>query len=171
MLNENLVQVQWSGELGAMMESMGAEAETGTTIVESRYGQLSFAPEQVVGMARGILGFPHLTSYGLAKLANDSGAGNFILLQSLEQAEVAFPTVALDLKNTLISEEDINNVYAELEIQPADGVVLCILTAREENGQTLITANLRAPVFIDTNRKMGWQVVLSNQSYPIRHQL
>lgn len=169
MLNENLVQVQWAGDIGAMMENTGTDADT--TIVESRYGQLSFADEQMIQMSRGILGFPHLGSYGLAKLSNDTGAGNFILLQSLEQAEVAFPTVALDLKNTLIAEDDIMAVYKELGIQPADGVVLCILTAREENGQTLVTANLRAPVFIDTTRRLGWQMVLSNQSYPIRHQL
>lgn len=169
MLNTSLVEVKWSGMPGDMSNLMNTEPES--YIVESRYGQLTFGASQVVTMNRGILGFSQLTSFGLTKLDSQGNAGNFILLQSLEDAGVAFPTVALDLKNTLIGEEDLLAVYKELGIQPADGAVLCILTVREENGQSIVTANLRAPVFVDTARKMGWQVVMSNPAYQIRHQI
>jgi flagellar assembly factor FliW len=169
MLNTPLVQVQWSGD---SMDSPHMSMEADRYIVESRYGQLTFEPAQVVTLGRPVLGFPHLSQFGLTKLAGQGEqAANFVLLQSLEDAGVSFPTVALDLKNTLIAEADIMAVYTELGITPQDGAVLCILTVREENGKDIITANLRAPVFIDTAKKQGWQVVLNNSAYQIRQQI
>ena len=169
MLNESCVSVESAADIGAMA-TMGVMSEPERYIVESRYGNLTFEPSQIMTMARGILGFPQLTQYGLTKLESQQNS-NLVLLQSLEDAAIGFPTIALDLKNTLIAEQDLLEVYEANGIKPEDGAILCILTIRQEAGNTVVTANLRAPIFIDTSRKMAWQVVLGNQSYPIRHQI
>lgn len=177
MLNEALAQVDLS-EVGltsaAQASTMGGmstpEAEPEAYLVESRYGELTFTSDQVVAMQRSILGFPHLTKFGLAKLPAQ-GSDNLVLLQSLEDANTSFPCFALDIHNPLIEEKDLVDTYETLGIKPEDGAILCILTVREENGKNIITANLRAPVFVDSARRIAWQVVLSNPRYPIRHQL
>ena len=178
MLNEALAQVEISdvgltmSETASTMGGMSSsEAEPEAYLVESRYGELTFAHEQVMTMQRSILGFPNLTKFGLAKLPAQNST-NLVLLQSLEDANTSFPCFALDLHNPLIEEKDIAGTFESLGIKPEDGAILCILTVRQEdNGQSVITANLRAPVFVDSTRRMAWQVVLSNPRYPIRHQL
>ena len=62
-------------------------------------------------------------------------------------------------------------IYEQLAIQKEDGAVLLILTARREEEQSVISANLRAPIFVDTRRQVGRQCVLSNPDYAIKHLL
>jgi len=172
MLNEALAQVDLTD--AAQASTMGPmstpEAEPEAYLVESRYGELTFSADQVMTMQRSILGFPHLAKFGLAKLPAQ-GSDNLVLLQSLEDANTSFPCFALDIHNPLIEEKDISATYENLGIKPEDGAILCILTVREEDGKNVISANLRAPVFVDSARHMAWQVVLNNPRYPIRHQL
>lgn len=169
MLNETAAQVDLASETGMDMTDINATPEPETYIVESRYGQLTFGPDQVVTMSRAILGFSQLTLFGLARMPGHDGQ-NLLLLQSLEDADVAFPCLALDINNPMIDEADITSIYTQLGIAPENGAVLCILTARDEGaGKSAVTVNLRAPVFVDSSRKMGWQMVLSNPRYPIRH--
>lgn len=173
MLNESLAQVDLTDAPGASTIGgmSSSEAEPESYLVESRYGELTFANEQVMIMQRAILGFPHLTKFGLAKLPAQNSE-SLVLLQSLEDANTSFPCFALDLANPLIEEKDLIGTYESLGIKPEDGAILCILTVRAEpDGRNVITANLRAPVFVDSSRRMAWQVVLSNPRYPIRHQL
>lgn len=178
MLNEALAQVELPevgltmAETASTMAGMSSsEAEPESYLVESRYGELTFSHEQVMSMQRSILGFPSLTKFGIAKLPAQNST-NLVLLQSLEDANTSFPCFALEIHNPLIEEKDLIGTYESLGIKPEDGAILCILTVRqEENGQNVITANLRAPVFVDSARRMAWQVVLSNPRYPIRHQL
>jgi len=140
-------------------------------LVESRYGALTFGPDQIVDMNRPVLGFPHLTKFGLAKLPSQAG-DNLVLLQSLEDANVSFPCFALDVVNPLIEQADIQSTCATLGIKPEDCAVLSIITVRpDDQGKNTITLNLRAPVFVDSARRLAWQVVMSNPRYPIRHNL
>lgn len=169
MLNEAQAQVELPATLAGMTMTEATSPEPETYLVESRYGPITFTAEQVVTMERPVLGFPHLTRFGMAHLPGHQGR-NLLLLQSLEDASVSFPCLALDLVNPMIEQADIQSVYDSLEIPAADGAVLCILTARQnETGQTEVTANLRAPVFVDSMRQIAWQMVLTDARYPIRH--
>lgn len=144
-------------------------AQPDTIMVESRYGMLTFTADQAVMMERTILGFPHLTEFGIARLPSESGA-SLVLLQSLEDANIAFPCVALDVTNPMIDQTDIETTCTQFGIKVEDCAVLCILTIRKgDDGHNQLTLNLRAPVFVDTARRLAWQHVLHNPRYPIRH--
>ncbi len=169
MLNEAQAQVELAPDLSGMTMTEASCPEPETYLVESRYGQIAFSASQVVTMERPVLGFPHLTRFGLAHLPGHQGR-NLLLLQSLEDASVSFPCLALDLVNPMIEQADIQSIYDQLAISAPDGAVLCILTARQnETGKMDVTANLRAPVFVDSLRQKAWQMVLTDARYPIRH--
>jgi len=34
-----------------------------------------------------------------------------------------------------------------------------------------MTINLRAPIIVHLEKRVGWQVILPNEDYPIRHRL
>ena len=55
-----------------------------------------------------------------------------------------------------------NTVYAAL---------LLIVTARKNNGQVTLTANLRAPVVVNRKERVARQYVMPNSTYEIRHVL
>lgn len=173
MLNEAVAPVHSGTEipLAPMAGMTSTEQDPENYLVESRYGQLSFTADQVVTLAKPILGFQHLTRFGLARLPQEGADGTLLLLQSLEDANISFPCFGLDLHNPLIEESDLRNTYDSLGIKEADGAILCILTAREEGGKTTLSINLRAPIFVDSARRMAWQIVMSNPRYPIRHTL
>ncbi len=171
MLNDALAQVELSSELiGATSMTGAVEQEPENYIVQSRFGELSFTKDQVVRLSKPILGFPHLTEFGLARMPNQESQ-SLLLLQSLEDASVSFPCLGLDLTNPLIEKADLEPVLGQLAIKPDDGAILCILTSREEAGKGVVSANLRAPIFMVSARRTGWQVVLANPRYPIRHAL
>ena len=191
MLNENLARVELAQNVGGVQAGFSSEGfserafEDGMDmsevhagkhagnlepiVVNTRYGEITFRNDQTVTMERPVLGFPDLTLFGMVPLPGYPDR-NLVLLQSLEDANVSFPCMALDVVNTMIEKDDILAVYEQYGITEEDGVVLCILTVRqnEVTGATEITANLRAPVFVDTVRRQGWQVVMANQLYPIR---
>ena len=172
MLNEAFTQVDLDPGMtqGGIAGMSNIEAEPESYIVESRYGPLTFTPDQVVTMGKSVLGFPHLTRFGLAKLPSQQD-GTLVLMQSLEEAGTSFPCFGLDLHNPLIEEKDLLATLESLSIKPEDCAILSILTVREEAGKTVMSINLRAPIFVDSSRRMAWQVVLSNPRYPIRHTL
>ncbi len=148
-----------------------APTEPENYLVESRYGELAFGPDQIVHMNKPVLGFPHLTKFGLAKLPSQMG-NNLVLLQSLEDANISFPCFALDMVNPLIDEADLKSACAGHNVKVEDCAILCILTVRQdETGKNAVTLNLRAPIIVDSARKLAWQTVLNNARYPIRHPL
>jgi len=49
--------------------------------------------------------------------------------------------------------------------------VLAVITLRSEPDGVRCTANLRAPLLLDTERRLGWQYVLASDAYAIRHQI
>jgi flagellar assembly factor FliW len=175
MLNLAASEVQSATE--SLLASMttppepSSSAEPETYLVESRYGELTFGPDQMVQMSKPVLGFPHLTKFGLAKLPSQMG-NNLVLLQSLEDANISFPCFALDMVNPLIEENDLKAAISGLGVKAEDCAILCILTVRQdETGKNAVTLNLRAPVIVDSARKTAWQTVLNNARYPIRHPL
>ena len=52
-----------------------------------------------------------------------------------------------------------------------DLVLLLVIAARKTPSGVELTANLRAPILLDTDRRVGVQHVLSSEKYALRHRL
>lgn len=143
-----------------------AMTDTETIALDTRFGRLSFDRALSIRFLRGLLGFPQLHDYGLARVPGDRPS-RFVLLQSLEDPSSTFPCLPIDPASGPIAADDIAEACGLLGFNPANAAVLVVVARRSETGPGL-TANLRAPVIIDTQRRLGWQFVLSNTSYEIR---
>ena len=137
------------------------------TIETTRFGKVELTDPKILTMrGDGILGFSHLKEFVL--LVPD-GKKPFWWLQSLEDGNVAFLVIDpfsiyenyepdLSPKQTdILDIEDIHDV-----------AVLCIVTVNKQP-QLKITANLRAPIVINTKSMAARQVVLERDDYDIRH--
>ena len=71
---------------------------------------------------------------------------------------------------------DVEAACARLGVRPEHAAILLVVTCRQETGADGTTrpslyVNLRAPVVLDTCRRVGAQPVLTDTAYPVRHLL
>ncbi len=136
-------------------------------IETSRFGALTVDEQEILSLPEGLIGFPGLTRFVLLRHKEGSP---FFWLQSLEDGDLAF--VLLD--PLLLKPE-----YA-LKLHPEDTALLGLETPDNSvqawavvnigrQAPPEITANLLAPLVINTRTRLGKQVVLFDSPYAIRH--
>ncbi|MDQ0206762.1 flagellar assembly protein FliW [Alkalicoccobacillus murimartini] len=134
--------------------------------IQSKYfGDLTINQEELIMMPAGLPAFEEYKNYVL--LPFDEGTP-FFVLQSTEKAEVAFITVSpfqyvpdyrLQLSESVINQLEVN--------QEEDVAVYVLLTVQDPF--YLTTANLQAPVIINTANRMGKQVFTNDSIYHTKH--
>lgn len=117
-----------------------------------QFGEVEFTQDNVLEFKNGLLGFEELKSYLLIKTDNDL----FFWLNSIDQHEVAFPLIGLRL---------IDDSYPQKEDKEAFGIV----TLGKEPAKT--TVNLKAPVYINQERKEGFQTIIDQDKYSVNYKL
>ena len=135
----------------------------------TRFGALAPDPERIIVFPHGLLGFADRRRYLLAEVSGAPAV--FKLLQSVDDAELRFVVLPLDLSDGPIAGADLSAARSALAIEDTALAVLAIVTLRAEAERVDFTVNLRAPLLVDTDRRLGWQHVLPNEIYPLRHPL
>ena len=129
-----------------------------------RFGQIEVSSDDIIQIPSGILGFPQDNDFCLV----DSGDDTLILwLQSLTNPLLAFPV----LEPKIFRPEYVVRLSAaelrELRLQSIkDASVFTILTLPQN--LTEMTANMKAPLVINTKQKVAKQVVLQENDQPIK---
>ncbi len=136
-------------------------------VIESRFGALAISPENAVAFPNGLLGFPELRNFALADL-DDARFPQLKVLQSLDDEKMSFLTLPLDPENGVIDKADLTKACENLKMSFSDLVVLLVVSVRRMNNDVVVSANLRAPLLIDTVNNFATQYVLSNDRYPVR---
>ena len=130
-----------------------------------RFGQIEISTDEIIQIPSGILGFPEDHDFCLV----DAGDDTLILwLQSLSNPHLAFPL----LEPKIFKPEYIVRLSAaelrELKLNSIrDASVFTILTI--PSPMTEMTANLKAPIVINTKQKIAKQVVLQENDQPIKY--
>jgi flagellar assembly factor FliW len=137
--------------------------------IPTRFGALPLDPERIIAFPHGLLGFPDQHRYVLADIPGADAA--FKLLQAIDGPELSFVVLPLDLDDGPIAGPDLAAARGALRIEHAALAVLAIVTLRTTAERVECTANLRAPLLVDAGRRLGYQHVLPNDSYPLRHPL
>ena len=138
---------------------------SGTATLETRFGRISVDQQRLLSFPAGMPGFPGCHHFQLERIA---GSG-FLLLQSLDEADLGFFVMPLVGPASLIRPADRIATCRLLALDPACTDYLAIVTARRSPDGIEFFANLRAPIVVDTRRRLGVQVVLPDAAYPLRH--
>ena len=147
--------------------AMPAAAEAPPLV--TRFGALARDPERIIVFPHGLLGFAGQHRYLLADIPGADAA--FKLLQSADDPELSFVVLPLDANDGLIAGPDLVAVQRALAMEDAALAVLAIVTLRTAAERVDFTINLRAPLLVDTGRRVGYQHVLPDDAYPLRHPL
>lgn len=139
-------------------------------VIDTRFGRFEFDTTKAVTISRGLLGFADHTVFGIANLPQP-GFEHFVLLQSLNDPEITFVVLPLEIVAGLIDAAHIDDARKTLKIAPEDLAVVLVVAIRQIADRPQISVNLRAPIFLDSRNRTGWQFVLGSGNYSVRHVL
>lgn len=117
-----------------------------------QFGEIEFSEDLILNFEEGLYGFEYLKKYLLIKTDDDV----FYWLTSVDRPEICFPLIG-----TRIIDED----FPEVENHEA----FAIVTLNKD--PLKITANLKAPVYINQETKTGFQKIIDTDKYPISYKL
>ncbi|MCL2752928.1 MAG: flagellar assembly protein FliW [Defluviitaleaceae bacterium] len=140
-------------------------------ITTQNFGEIEINQEDVINFNDGLPGFENARRFVVMEQEGEQGEKSPIcFLQSLDDGELCF--VLVDM--TLFAPEYRPLVLVELaKEQPTsfdpDNTMVCnIATIYEDLAES--TVNLKAPIIINIDQKIGWQF-LCNDDFPIRAKL
>lgn len=138
------------------------------TLDGTRFGSIQYTEKDVMVLPAGLVGFGFLHSFLMVPHRQGSP---FRWLQSVDDPAIAFlVTNPWDYEETYhpeISDEDTET----LGLAGADD--FCIWTTVNLRDRDLgkMTLNLAAPIIVNTEKRVGKQVVLEGQAYNMRHRV
>ncbi|HRP01260.1 MAG TPA: flagellar assembly protein FliW [Candidatus Kapabacteria bacterium] len=122
------------------------------TIQTPHFGKLTVNEEMIFLFDNGMLGFEDLTNF---VVVSEDESAPFKWLISIEKPEIGFPMLSPWLIDLNYSP---GNHY-DIEKQ----VFFVVVTLENENGK--MTANMKAPVILDTENLKGEQIILPFDKY------
>lgn len=133
----------------------------------TRFGELEVNPSDIITFSEGLLGFENQKKYFVV----DPGDSTLILwLQSTEDEKIAFPVIEPKIfKADYIAKllpADLNGLELE-SLQTAKLYSILTIPA----SVTEMSANLKAPVVINSAKKVGKQIVLQDSKLSVKHEM
>ena len=141
-------------------------------VVETRFGDYEFTPDNTVIMPSGLIGFPDHRIFGIANLP-EPVPQDFKLLQSLGELPISLIVMPSSPEQAPIEPSDLDEACAASGLKPSKVHLLFVCTLREkENGEGIeMSINLRAPIILNLAERTARQHVFQNDRYSTRHAL
>ncbi|MGN8842569.1 flagellar assembly protein FliW [Niallia sp. HCP3S3_B10] len=136
-------------------------------IATKYHGEKEIRDKEVITFPQAIPGFPEEKEFVLLPLDEE---GQFIVLQSVGNQQLAF---VLSNPFTFFQDYDFtleDHIVELLELESEEEVqVFSILTVQDPFEMT--TANLQAPIIINSKKNIAKQVILNEPNYHTKHPL
>ncbi len=152
----------------AFASGTGSPDATAMISIKTRFGEVIVDTTKAVLFPRGLLGMPDKPRYAISSFPSPKMA-QFKLLQSLDDHNLSFITLPLEIENSIIAASDIRATAADMQIKEENLAVLLIVSVHRSPDQVKLSVNARAPIFIDAERKIGVQHVFQNDTYKVQH--
>lgn len=129
-----------------------------------QFGEIEINPNEIIEFPAGILGFEELRQYVILEFEDSV----FQFLQSVEEPWLSFIIMKPELMRPDYQVSIEEKYVKELEFQDAsEGRVYVIITISEKISD--MTANLQAPLVVNSKQCLAKQVVLMDGLYNTRH--
>lgn len=135
--------------------------------LSTRFGSFEVRDESILTFPSGLLGFPEQQRYVI--LDHDTEAP-FKWLQSVEEPSLAFVILDPAMIHPGYQIDVPADALAEIRAEEREELALAVILTIPSDDPGRITANLRGPLVISHQTKLGKQMVLS-EDFPTRHPL
>lgn len=136
--------------------------------IQTKYhGTVEYEEKDIITFKNGLPGFEEFHKFIVFPLEDNP---YFRILQAIKSSEIGLVTVN---PFDFIEEYEVN-LSEELQVglqveKPEDVIILNTVTLNSEVSK--ITTNLKAPIVININKRLGEQIILDNEKYSIKHPL
>lgn len=151
-------------------EGTSPKSATGSQLekISSRFGEITVDASKAILFPVGLLGMPDKHHFVLTDFPNPK-LKQFKLLQSLDDHELSFITLPVELENGIIDRADIETACRDMEIAPGDMAMVLIVSVHRGMTSVQLSVNARAPIFVDTERQAAAQYVFTSNKYKVQH--
>lgn len=115
-------------------------------------GEIEFDTDLILTFENGLIGFDELKKFVLIKADDDL----FFWLNSIEKPEFCFPLIGIRVLDENFPFEENCEAFAVVILN---------------KDPLKITANLKAPIYIDQDTKTGYQKIIDDDKYPVDYKL
>ncbi|MDD6449761.1 MAG: flagellar assembly protein FliW [Lachnospiraceae bacterium] len=139
------------------------------TLETKEYGTLEYEKEYCIHLPDGLFGFTELHDY-LPLCLNDEEDNTLLVLQSVEDSHIGFVVInpfALDPDyQPVLTPEELDYLGADSESMLTFYVICVLKDNFMEN-----TVNLKCPIVVNPDSRVGMQVILNNSAYDFKQKL
>lgn len=130
------------------------------------FGEIEVTEEKIIRFPKGIIAFDEKTKYTV--IENEDKSIPFHWLQSLDDGNLAFVIV-----NPFVFKKDYEfdipeKVLEELDLKEKEDVAVFSIVVVPEDIKKM-TANLAAPIIINTKNLKARQIIINNNKYSTKH--
>ena len=132
------------------------------------FGEIDIEEDKIVTFEHGIMGFESFRKFTLIFSIDGEEKSKIAWLQSVEEPGLALPVV-----NPFVVKEDYDPIIQDDLLIPLGDVtnenvvVLLVVTVPSDVSKT--TANLKAPIIINSDTRLGAQIIVENEDYQIKY--
>lgn len=141
-----------------------------TLTFTTRFGEVALREDRLITFPQGLFGFRECTQFGLARLPSLENSP-LMLMQCVNQPAIAFLVADPHQLGLELTETDRTEALDGTRLSAKDTQFLTILTLYDQGESFYLTANLKAPVLVDSNSRTGIQFILSNKDYSTQHKI
>ncbi len=131
------------------------------------FGEVKIDDAKILDFPNGIIGFENFKQFAIIYDVEDESENKISWLQSVEEPALALPVVdplAIVAEYSPMIEDELLKPLGN----PADEDLLCLLVMTVPSDMTKVTANLKAPVIINSKTNKGVQLIVDNADYPVK---
>jgi flagellar assembly factor FliW len=136
-------------------------------IDSTNFGAIEYESRDVLNVPDGVLGFRHLQRF---LLIEGQDFEPFRFLQSIDEPAICFPLIdplQVDRRYRLELKPEVKEALGFTS--PDEGLVYSVVTLAENPAEA--TANLYAPLVINTSNMRGSQIILFDSDYSVSQPL
>lgn len=153
-----------------LLSAMSTTPAIMTETLKTRFGDIAVDTGKTIMFPLGLLGMPDRFHFVLTNFPNPK-MQQFMLLQSLDDTNLSFITLPLDMHNAIIKAEDLRYACREARIDENNAAPLLIVSVHRSMEGVKLSVNARAPLLIDAGQRTGVQYVFQQDSYKVQHML
>ena len=138
-------------------------------LVKTRhFGEINLEDDKILTFENGILGFEDYKNFTLLYDNEGDDKPNISWFQSLDEASLAIPVI-----NPFLVKPDYNPQVEDELLKPLgvitddNAVILVTVTVPEEVEK--ISANMKAPIIINSDTRKGAQIIADNADYDVKY--
>jgi flagellar assembly factor FliW len=132
-----------------------------------RFGTLEYAPADVITLPDGLIGMSEMRRWLILDMGDELPMKWF---QSLDRRDFGVPVMAPHFFADSYEPAPPLATRGKLGTRNDDDLVALVITTVHAGG-TCITANLRAPLLIDTETRLGVQMALDDERFAVRQEI